>query len=216
MRTSFLSLLVVIASVPAAFAQVPGDMELPRAVVDIRPAFSRYGQPVDLASVRGLVFQELPGKGWGIDVASHWYVFRYRKVVVGFGASVAASTGTQNTGIPVPPSTRAHKVKIGYVGVAPQLSLNFAGSNGWSYVSGGIGPARLSVTVDDTPNPERPPSTPRSVLNYGGGARWFITDHVAFTFDIRVYAISPFIREGFGLLNPRMNLIFVSSGISLK
>ncbi len=205
-----------IAIARPAVAQVPGDMELPKAVVDIRPAFSRYGQPVDLGSVRGLVFQELPGSGWGIDVGGHWYAFRFRKVVVGFGASLVASTGSQNTGIPVSPSPRAHKVDLSYVGLAPQLSLNFAGTNGWSYISGGLGPARLSVIVDDTPNPERPPSTPRAVLNYGGGARWFVTDRVAFTFDIRVHAISPFLREGFGLLNPRMNLIVVSSGISLK
>ncbi|MBI1873600.1 MAG: hypothetical protein HYS05_06900 [Acidobacteria bacterium] len=198
-----------------ASAQVPGDLELPPAVVDLRASFARFGQPPDLASTRGLVFRELPGHGWGIDVGAHWYPLRYRKMIVGLGGSLAAATAGANSGIPAPGTSRAHNVSITYVVLAPELSLNFAGSNGWSYVSGGLGPARLAVTVDATPNPERPPATPNA-LNYGGGARWFITDHVAFTFDIRVFAMSPFLKEGFGLLSPRMNLVFVSAGVSLK
>lgn len=206
---------LVVGSRTPGFAQVPGDMELPPAVVDLRVSFARFGQPVELALVRGLVFQELPATGWGIDVGAHWYAFRYRKMIVGVGGSFAAASGGANSGIPAPGTSRAHKVSDTYVVVAPQVSLNFAGSNGWSYVSGGLGPARFAVTVDDTPNPDRPPSTPKA-LNYGGGARWFITDHVAFTFDIRIYAMSPFLKEGFGLLSPRMNLLFVSAGVSLK
>jgi hypothetical protein len=206
---------LVIGSTTPASAQVPGDMELPPAVVDLRISFGRFGQPLDLASTRGLVFRELPGTGLGIDVGAHWYPFRYRKMIVGVGGSLAAASGRADSGVPAPGTSRAHNVLVTYVALAPQLSLNFAGSNGWSYVSGGYGPTRLAVTVDKTPNPERPPSTPRT-LNYGGGARWFITDRVAFTFDIRLYATSPFLKEGFGLLSPRMNLVFVSAGVSLK
>ena len=28
-------------------------------------------------------------------------------------------------------------------------------------------------------------------INYGGGARWFAKAHVAFSFDVRFYAINP-------------------------
>ena len=36
------------------------------------------------------------------------------------------------------------------------------------------------------------------MLNYGGGARWFNSPHLAFTFDIRFYAISPRDADGDG------------------
>ncbi len=34
---------------------------------------------------------------------------------------------------------------------------------------------------------------PRSLptVNYGGGARWFIKHHLAFSLDVRVYEIQP-------------------------
>ena len=58
-------------------------------------------------------------------------------------------------------------------------------------------------------------------INYGGGARWFIKSHVAFSFDVRFYAINPGVvlarpngtlREG----SPRTTLTAIGAGVSIK
>jgi hypothetical protein len=49
----------------------------------------------------------------------------------------------------------------------------------------------------------------RTAINYGAGARWFKTDHLAFSFDLRFYRVRP---EGL----PRTNLTVLSAGVSVK
>ena len=41
-----------------------------------------------------------------------------------------------------------------------------------------------------------PDDEPLNTINYGGGARWFIKPHVAFSFDVRFYAINPGLAFG--------------------
>ena len=81
-------------------------------------------------------------------------------------------------------------------GFAPQISFNFGRDEGWSYFSGGLGSARMTSERDDVPVTGTPSRT--QMLNYGGGARFFNTPHLAFTFDIRFYAISPRDADGHG------------------
>ena len=76
--------------------------------------------------------------------------------------------------------------------VAPQLSLNFGSSDGWSYLSAGYGRAQISgqrsaFAEGGTATQKR--SLPS--INFGGGARWFTNDHLAVTFDIRFHRMSP-------------------------
>ena len=54
------------------------------------------------------------------------------------------------------------------------------------------------------------------MLNYGGGARFFNTPHLAFTFDIRFYAISP--RESTPTMPgyPRAKFMVLSAGVAFK
>ena len=62
-----------------------------------------------------------------------------------------------------------------------------------------------------------PPDSDRlRTVNYGAGARWFIRPHVAFSFDVRVYAIDPGF-EYVGLPgSPRKALLIIGAGVSLK
>jgi len=67
---------------------------------------------------------------------------------------------------------------------------------------------------DDMPVSGTPSRT--QMLNYGGGARFFNTPHLAFTFDIRFYAISP--RESTATIPgyPRAKFMVLSAGVAFK
>jgi hypothetical protein len=54
-------------------------------------------------------------------------------------------------------------------------------------------------------------------LNWGGGARWFAKSHLAFSFDVRFYAINPGVSSLPGKNgSPRTTFIVIGAGISLK
>ena len=99
--------------------------------------------------------------------------------------------------------------------IAPQLSFNFGSSTGWSYLSAGIGGARWSI-VPDGALPTLADEERLKTINYGGGARWFARKHLAFTFDVRFYAINPGTPQ-FGLPgSPRTRLLVVGAGASVR
>jgi hypothetical protein len=58
--------------------------------------------------------------------------------------------------------------------------------------------------------------TPRaSTINYGGGARWFMKKHLAFSLDLRFYTIRPqetSTRTPLG----RTRLIVLNAGVSFR
>ena len=98
--------------------------------------------------------------------------------------------------------------------LSPQVSLNFGTRDGWSYVSVGLG--RATFTTENVDHPVADAPSKLTSLNYGGGARWFVNDHIAFTFDIRFHRIpdqAPEVgRPGYG----ERRLVVLSAGISLK
>jgi hypothetical protein len=173
-------------------------------VIDLRGATS--GLPVDIAlypdhtgtttpptstttttSTEATSFN-VPSRGWGFDVGAHVYPFSLGPTRVGFGASFMEVRGT------------SADAKLVMQVVAPQLSFNFGTSNGWSYLSAGIGPARLDA--DRTFNTR--------AVNAGGGARWFLNNHFAVGFDIRVFQLA-----ATGTF-PKTTKVAASVGLSLK
>ena len=98
--------------------------------------------------------------------------------------------------------------------IAPQLSLNFGRRNGWSYVSAGMGNASFE-TWAETASAAAPDRRVRAI-NYGGGARWFRSPHLAFTFDLRFYAVSPGFAAGTLAERPRQRLMVLSAGLSVR
>ena len=56
----------------------------------------------------------------------------------------------------------------------------------------------------------------RSSANVGGGARWFVTAHAAFSFDIRFHLVSASASEGAVMATPRTVLAIAAAGISLR
>ena len=219
--------LVFAASAPPAFAQDPPP-PIPWVVVDLHASVPRFASDDDqLAASRGMNLAELPGSGLGVQLGLHLYPLHTRLVTVGLGGELAMGRARQTpaagatvksaTGVVTP--LRAAEERI--TSLSPQLSLNFGNGSGWSYLSVGLGRTTWSLApadlVDYPPNSEA-----LKTLNYGGGGRWFIKPHVAFSFDVRFYAINP----GTAGINPgttdifpgtpRTTLLIISAGVSVK
>jgi hypothetical protein len=188
-------------------------------VIDLHGSFAQFpSDDPQLAESRGLQTAELPGSGLGIQLGVHVYPFRVKAVTVGVGGEFAASRSSQTPqagavgsgGVPLLGAEERFST------VAPQLSLNFGNGNGWSYLSAGLGVSNWAL-VPEGQDESAADTESRKTLNYGGGARWFVRPHVAFSFDVRIYVVSPgtpVIVDTLG--SPRTNLLVVSAGISVK
>jgi hypothetical protein len=199
---------------PAHAAAQDPPPPLPHMVLDVRGSTTNFSVEPELARSRGLLESELPGRGFGGDVALHFYLYKLKVVTFGLGGQVslarAATSGAASDQTIVRPVTEQ------FTSATAQLSFNFGSGNGWSYISGGIGPAQRTVipagagvSVADA---ERLLS-----LNYGVGARWFIKRHMAFTFDVRWHQLNLGTAVVEGLVaSPRSTLLIMSAGVSLK
>lgn len=95
--------------------------------------------------------------------------------------------------------------------VAPQVSVNFGSRDGWSYLSAGLGIASVTTRTEEVSDGRRGSGQLRSV-NFGGGARWFITPRVAFGFDVRAHKLAASGSGG----TPAMTMMAVNAGLSLR
>jgi hypothetical protein len=205
-------LLIFLVTMPrGAAAQEPAP--IPRFVVDLHGLTTRFpDDDPQLAASRGLALEELPGRGFGGDIAVHVFPFRFRAVTVGLGGrltTIGASRNQDSETLGLRPVTE----RFTYLG--PQLSFNFGTESGWSYLSGGISVSRWSVAVDGPPL-AGPDVERLKTLDYGGGARWFAKRHLAFSFDIRFYAINPSTPVNGLPPGPRTRLFVVGAGVSIK
>jgi hypothetical protein len=130
----------------------------------------------------------VPSRGFGGEAGAHVYPLGLGPARLGIGASVVYARAT------APDTVLTMQM------IVPQLSFNFGTSNGWSYLSAGAGPVRIRTT--------RTFNT-RSI-NAGGGARWFLNNHMAIGFDIRMHKLA-----ARGAL-PQTTLVSASVGLSLK
>jgi hypothetical protein len=200
-----------------AVAQDPPP-PIPWVVVDLHGSIPRFpSDNLDLAASRNMNIAELPGSGLGAQVALHLYPLHTRIVTIGLGGELAIGRATQ---APVPGATDAdgkplRPAEERITSLSPQLSLNFGNGSGWSYLSAGLGAATWYLEPEGLgeylPNSDR-----LKTLNYGGGARWFIKPHLAFSFDVRFYAISPGFAYIFPVGTPRATLLIIGAGISVK
>jgi len=147
----------------------------------------------------------VPARGFGLEAGVHVYPWASGSRSFGVGADLfwtrASATPTINsstadgtiTGIALP------DVAVTMMVVSPQASINFGTSRGWSYLTTGGGAARVRSTA-------RSDSVSRTVgdINAGGGARWFITDHLGVGFDLRIHWVGG------------STLFAASAGFSLK
>ena len=172
------------------------------------------GDDVQLAASRGLLVQELPGRGLGLQGGAHVYLLHWKAVTVGVGGELALARAHRSRP-ELASGVFGRAVTERLTHAAPQLSLNFGDGDGWSYLSGGIGLSTWSV-VPDGDAAQAPDVERLQTINYGGGARWFIKRHLAFSFDVRFYAIEPTTPLPGRPTGPRTTLLSMGAGLSIK
>ena len=192
--------LVTLTTTPAIAQE---DEPIGSYVVDLRGSIPFYGQSPVIASSRGIVTSTLPSRGQGLTVGAHWYPLKWRQMALGLGGEYMSTFGSTvaariSDGLP-------DKVRIELVSLAPQLSFNFGHRNGstrFTVLGEKIEPA------DTEPRPK--------TINYGGGARWFTNNHLAFTLDLRFYAMSPVKGDLKTPSTPRMTVMVFNIGVSFR
>jgi hypothetical protein len=161
-----------------------------------------------------------PTRGLGFEVGAHVNVLRFRGMALGLGATWLRASGTaappEATGTPPAPTT-IPDVTTRIISFAPQVSLNFGHSLGWSYLSAGLGrtKAESEATLAGAT------FTPRysdwvKTLNYGGGARWFVNDHIGVGFDLRWHKVSLVAASATHPGAPRASLFVAGAGLVVK
>jgi len=94
------------------------------------------------------------------------------------------------------------------------VSMNFGSAAGWSYLSGGLGFSTLKI---ETPESDPLQVAPRrKTINFGGGGRWFLKDHLAFTFDVRFFLMDPVAADEHVTPSPGMRTMVFSAGVSFR
>jgi hypothetical protein len=219
-RAALALLLLLAVAIPAHAQEAPaappalGEPIAP-FVFDARGVFARFKQLPATAAALGVEPTDLPTRGLGLVVGAHLYPVRTRNFALGLGGELLLRARASHTLDPVVEGgADGPTVVTRMTALSPQVSLNFGKRDGWSYLSGGIGWASLTTELDDAPL-EDPDSRPRAI-NYGGGARWFVKKHVAFSLDLRFYAISPQEATAERPAFPRMTVMVFSAGISAR
>jgi hypothetical protein len=225
-RVSIVSLLLAtlfLSAVPVG-AQDPPPRIGP-FVIDFHATVPKFpSEDQNLADSRGMKLTELPGRGLGVQVGAHLYVLRLKAITFGVGGEYVTSRSSQT---PAAGVALLRPAKERFTSLAPQLSFNFGTGHGWSYLSGGLGRSTWSLAAEGTqsiPLDDEPGlqglktmnATKLKTINYGGGGRWFMKSHLAFSFDVRFYAINP----GAPYLSvpgtPRTTLLVIGAGASFK
>ena len=206
--------LVLILLAAASPAEAQSKDPLPTFVVDVRGAFAQLGQDTTTATDLGVAATQLPGTAIGGAVGGNYYFLKRKKMSLGLGAEgVLARAAAQQAADAQTGVAEGPRIERRLQGFAGTFSLNFGHGQGWSYVSAGLGPMRFQTFSGDLPA-SAPPF--QATQNFGVGARWFTSDHVAFCFDLRWYLTKPLTTtvEYPGRL--RQRVLVISAGISIK
>ena len=211
MRIAYSLLALLLLPLPS-FAQTPEPIG--PVAIDVRVATPRFKENADVASALGVSTTNMPGRGLGLAGGLHWYPLRMGRVTLGLGGELLFSGASNTLEAEDDTGVDGPTVKTRFNAVSPQVSLNFGTGRGWSYLSGGLGWGNFTTEREDEPVADGDGS-PR-VLNYGGGARWFAKDHLAFAFDVRFYAINAQEAITGRPAYPKMTLMVISAGVSFK
>ena len=215
MRIAIVGGLAALLQSGAALAQ----QEDPIApfVIDVHGAFMSL-DAAGSAFPLGLEKAQLPSNGLGLDIGAHVYPLRGRVVSLGVGASLLFVRASKAPEVledaepdPTDPTVRT-RIKA----ISPQVSLNFGSRRGYSYVSAGIGTMTRAIDASEgVLLNEVTGDTHARTLNYGGGARWFASSHVAFSFDLRFYRVAAQEATTSSVSLPQQRFFVGSVGISI-
>ncbi|HEY7497930.1 MAG TPA: hypothetical protein VH740_05440 [Vicinamibacterales bacterium] len=206
---------VLLASCPLhALAQEPETEPIGPFAADLRVALPRFPRDAAIATALGVTEENLPGRGLGISAGLHVYPLRMGKVKLGLGGELLLGRARRTLEPATEGGTPGPTVTGRISSLSPQVSLNFGSRRGWSYISAGIGFATL--TIEDDADPVASPDGRLRTINYGGGARWFAKEHLAFTFDLRFHRYDPQEAIVGRPAYPGGRMMVLSAGISVK
>jgi len=179
---------------------------------DARVAFPGFKQTESVADALGVQTLDLPKRGLGLVFGAHVYPLRKGVVTFGFGGEVMASRRgrTQET----TGTTTGETIITRFSSASPQISLNFGSKQGWSYLSGGFGVGRFSTELESSTSTAAADRI--KVINYGGGARWFVNHHTAVSLDLRFYGVDAQEATAAHPAQPKMTVVTLSAGIAFK
>ena len=214
MRRSAALLCCLAFAVPAAAQQ---KEPIGPYVVDVRGAFGRHKAEPSVATDLGVPAANLPTRTFGIAGGIHVYPLRSRRITLGLGGNVVLARGSKSLEIQeddVAEPVAGPAVRRRFTTVSPEVSLNFGHRNGWSYISGGMfGRSKLYLESETAPVSGAPY---RTTVNYGGGARWFTRDRLAFSVDFRWYSVAEQPAAAGIVAQPRTTLLVLSGGIAIR
>ena len=215
MRLAACVLAAVAGSASFALAQPPKE-RLPLFAVDVQGTLPKLPRDSVIAELRGLDPATLPAWGPGFNLGAYVYPLRSKNISVGVGASYQWVRATSTPEIPDGAAADydpGPAVTTKFVSVSPTLTLNFGHRRGWSYLSGGLGPSTLTVSRDDF---DEEAGESQSTLSYGGGGRWFVKPHLAFSWDLRIYNIPVQEPSELSAGHPSGHMIALNIGVSFQ
>lgn len=180
-------------------------------VADLRLVSSTLPTGVGWAAPAPTTGSLVPTRGLGGEAGVHVLLGRgrFRRLSVGASALLAEgrATGADATGLDTP------TIATRLTAVAPHLAMNFGHRNGWSYLSIGAGAASVRSTVAEAvPDP----ADWGTVFHYGGGARWFLQEHVAVSLDLRFWALTPRPASATRVAGAATTRIALGAGVSFR
>jgi hypothetical protein len=219
-RPNILQLLLLLAASLVLLIPSPVEAQTQEPVgpfaVDMRVALPRFKDDAGVALALGVDSVNMPTRGLGLVGGAHWYPVGKGRVALGLGGEILLSGATKTLAANEddPASVEGPAVRTRFSAISPQVSLNFGTGRGWSYLTGGLGWASFRTEREAAPVADAE-SRPR-VLNYGGGARWFAREHVAFAVDLRFYAVGAQVAATGRPAYPSMTLMVFSAGVAFK
>jgi len=201
--------LLAACAVPAA-AQ-PRDPVGP-FVVDLRGVM--LGLPTSAGWTPALPADGVvPSRAFGLEGGAHVHLFKMGPATFGVGASYAWTRGTATPLVDTAPEVRTRATLL-----SPQMSFNFGHRLGWSYLSAGYGAVML--VSESAPIADLPAATADSgwagAINFGGGARWFVSDHLGVGFDARWHKLGTRAASAATPAAARVTMFKLAVGISIQ
>jgi hypothetical protein len=154
----------------------------------------------------------VPSRGFGVEAGAHIYPVRWGPTRLGFGAAFSLARGTATATAEGTPDVVTKSTTF-----APLLSFNFGHRQGWSYLSAGYGAAK--VVSDSQAVGTVPAATADTgwggAINFGGGARWFVSDHLGVGFEARWHLLSSRTGSASSVAASRATLFHLAVGLSI-
>jgi opacity protein-like surface antigen len=152
------------------------------------------------------------------------YLFKLGGARLGVGAALSYGKGTGEaltitTGTGANAVTRVTPIMhTDALNVLPQISVNFGHKLGWSYLSAGLGTTRINASMDASPTTPAVtfPQAWNQAINFGGGAKWFMKEHLGASFDVRFVKLGSRAATETLPAAKRTQMWSISAGISIQ